>query len=326
MVKRYLITGGTGFLGRSLVRALLARGDAVRVLDTDTRGKIGMLEDVRQDFEFIRADVRDGTAVECACAGIDVVCHLAFIAGTGSFYSAPDSVLEVGVKGMTNVLDGCLKHGVPELLLTSSAEVYHDPPRVPSDESVPLTIPDVFNARYSYAGSKIISELLAINYGRRHFRKVAIVRPHNIFGPGMNREHVIPQLIERLETARRATGSVTPVPLKIQGSGNETRSYLYVDDYTRAALSVLDHGEHLGLYHIGSMEERSTRQLALEIASCINIDIAIEPGPLQPGSTMRRCPDTSRLAQLRFAPEVTFRDGLRRTVEWHIAALIDDRA
>ena len=92
---------------------------------------------------------------------MDSVCHLAFINGTKYFYSMPELVLDVGVKGIVNVVDGCLKHGVGELVVASSSEVYHEPAVVPTDETVPLCIPDPLNPRYSYAAGKLISEIIA---------------------------------------------------------------------------------------------------------------------------------------------------------------------
>ena len=91
------------------------------------------------------------------------------------------------------------------LVLASSSEVYQTPPQVPTDESAPLVVPDPLNPRYSYGGGKIISELMAINYGRKYFERVLIFRPHNVYGPDMGFEHVIPQFALRLKTrARRA--------------------------------------------------------------------------------------------------------------------------
>ncbi len=108
-------------------------------------------------------------------------------------------MLEVGVKGMINVIDGCIKENVKELVLASSSEVYQTPEKVPTDETVALSIPDPLNPRYSYGGGKIISELMAINYGRKHFDKVVIFRPHNVYGPDMGWEHVIPQFVLRMK-------------------------------------------------------------------------------------------------------------------------------
>ena len=135
---------------------------------------------------------------------MDEVHHLAFVNGTEFFYSQPDLVLDVGVRGMVNVIDSCRKHNIGTLMLASSSEVYQTPPKVPTDETAPLAIPDPLNPRYSYGGGKLISELMAINYGRKYFNRVLIFRPHNIYGPDMGWEHVVPQLALRLNAAAQA--------------------------------------------------------------------------------------------------------------------------
>ena len=190
--RKFLVTGGTGFLGSGLVRGLLAAGATVRSLDNDSRGAKVRLADVADKVELVTGDVREPADVARAVRGVDCVCHLAYLNGTEFFYTKPDLVLEIGVKGMMNVLDACIAENVKDLVLASSSEVYQTPPRVPTDENVPLSVPDVLNPRYSYGGGKIISELLALNYGRKHFERVAIFRPHNAYGPDMGREHVIP--------------------------------------------------------------------------------------------------------------------------------------
>ena len=94
---------------------------------------------------------------------------------------------------MISVLDACRHHGIRELVLASSSEVYQTPPGIPTPENVPLSVPDPLNPRYSYGGGKIICELMAINYGRQGFDRVLIFRPHNVYGPDMGWEHVLPQ-------------------------------------------------------------------------------------------------------------------------------------
>jgi dTDP-glucose 4,6-dehydratase/UDP-glucose 4-epimerase len=179
--KNYLVTGGAGFLGRAWVRSLLDRGHEVRVLDNGWRGRLDMVpRSAAAACELVDADIRDAEAVRRACRGIDAVSHFAFVNGTEHFYARPDLVLDVGVKGMVNLLDGCREEGVRELLLISSSEVYQSPPRLPTDEAVPLIVPDPLNPRYSYGGGKIISELMAIHCGSTHFERVLIVRPHNV--------------------------------------------------------------------------------------------------------------------------------------------------
>ncbi len=198
---RILVTGGSGFIGSALVKALLKDGNAVRVLDDNSRGAPRRLADVQKDIEFIAGDIRDAATVHAAVRGVDEVHHLAFVNGTEFFYSAPELVLDVGVKGMVNVIDACRAANVRRLVLASSSEVYQTPPQVPTDESAPLIVPDPTNPRYSYGGGKIISELMAINYGRKFFDRVLIFRPHNVYGPDMGFEHVIPQFALRLKRA-----------------------------------------------------------------------------------------------------------------------------
>jgi nucleoside-diphosphate-sugar epimerase len=196
--KRYLVTGGTGFIGSALVLRLLERGHSVRVLDNNSRGAERRLGKFVGDVELMIGDIRSADLVERAADGVDAVHHLAFVNGTENFYKHPELVLEVGAKGMINVVDACIKHDVRELILASSSEVYQSPPRVPTDESVPLIVPDLMNPRYSYGGGKLFSELYAINVAARRLDRVVIFRPHNVYGPDMGWEHVIPQLAVRM--------------------------------------------------------------------------------------------------------------------------------
>lgn len=307
----YLVTGGTGFIGSAVVRMLLKQGHSVRVLDDNSRGALRRLQDVAGDIEFMERDIRDGAGVEEACRRVDAVCHLAYINGTEYFYSQPALVLEVGVKGMLNVLDGCRKAGVGELHLMSSSEVYQTPPLIPTPETVPLVVPDPLEARYSYGGGKIISELLAINYGRQDFSRVTIVRPHNVFGPDMGFQHVIPQFVQRM---RASDEPVFP----IQGSGQETRSFIEIEDFAEGMRIVLERGEHLQIYHLGNDQETSVAEVARLVANSLNREIEIQPGSLLPGSTLRRCPDISKMRALGFQPRIPLADGIDRYVKWYM--------
>lgn len=314
--KRVLVTGGTGFIGSALCRALVKAGARVRSFDNDSRGARRRIGDIAGELELVEGDIRDAGAVAAAIRGIDCVCHLAYINGTEFFYSKPELVLEVAVKGMMNVLDGCMAHGVRDLVLASSSEVYQTPAAVPTDETAPLVVPDPLNPRYSYGGGKIICELLALNYGRKHFDRVVIFRPHNAYGPDMGFEHVIPQLTRRLigEIAKTPSG---PVELSIQGSGTETRAFVFIDDLIDGVMRVIERGEQLGIYHVGTDEEITIRHLAERIGAALGRVVKIVPGALQAGGTPRRCPDISRLRALGYAPKTPLDRGLARTVEWY---------
>jgi nucleoside-diphosphate-sugar epimerase len=312
--RRILVTGGTGFIGSALVKALVQRGEAVRVFDDNSRGAARRLREVAHDIEMVKGDIRDAAAVDAAMRGVEEVHHLAFVNGTATFYSAPDRVLDVGVKGIVNVIDSCRRHTVASLILASSSEVYQLPPRVPTDESAPLVIPDPFNPRLSYAAGKIISEMMAINHGRKHFERVLIFRPHNVYGPDMGRDHVIPQFAMRLKEIASAGGAVG---FPIQGSGEETRSFCHVDDLVAGVMVMRERGEHLGIYHIGSSEEVTIADLARRMAAIVGREIRLEPSAALAGSTPRRCPDISKLAALGYEPRVPLDEGLPPTLKWY---------
>ncbi|MBX9846002.1 MAG: SDR family NAD(P)-dependent oxidoreductase [Xanthobacteraceae bacterium] len=316
--RRILVTGGSGFIGSALVKALVKDGNTVRVLDDNSRGAPRRLEEVKNDIEFIGGDIRNAATVESAVRGVDEVHHLAFVNGTEFFYSAPELVLDVGVKGMINVIDACRAAGVRRLVLASSSEVYQTPPQVPTDETAPLLVPDPTNPRYSYGGGKIISELMAINYGRKLFDRVLIFRPHNVYGPDMGFEHVVPQFALRLKKAA-AQHPNGKVPFEIQGDGRQTRSFCHVDDLVRGVMVMREKGEHLGIYHVGTTEEVTIGDVARRIAAIAGREIDFVSRPAPAGGTDRRCPDIGKLARLGYTPQVPLDRGLPPTVEWYWA-------
>jgi len=152
--KHYIVTGGAGVIGSALVCRMVKDGYRVRVFDNQSRGSASRLRDIKDKIDFIEGDIRDYEAVTRACIGVDCVIHLAFVNGTEYFYSQPDLVLDVGVKGMIHVMDACREHSIRELFLASSSEVYQTPSVIPTDETAALSIPDPANPRYSYAAGK----------------------------------------------------------------------------------------------------------------------------------------------------------------------------
>jgi nucleoside-diphosphate-sugar epimerase len=325
---KILVTGGSGFIGSALVRRWVREGHAVRVLDNGMRGQMRRLEAVDAAIEYCEADVRDADAVDRATRGMDTVAHLAYINGTEFFYTKPDLVLEIALKGLVHTIDAAIRHGVGRYWLMSSGEVYQTPEQVPTDETVSLKVPDPLNPRYSYGGGKIISELYAINFGRRHFDQVSIVRPHNVYGPDMGWEHVVPQFALRaMEQVEAHPEGRLPFP--IQGDGTQTRAFCYIDDFVEGCSLAFTKGEHLGIHHVGTMEEVPIRQVAEEVVRCFGRDPEIQPSEEPAGQTQRRCPDIRKARALGYEPRVSLIDGIARTVEWyrrnrHLKFTLDD--
>lgn len=317
MLKKFLVTGGTGFIGSAVVKRLVEDGHQVRILDNNFRGIKARLEGVLENCELVTADIRDLAAVERAVNGVDCVLHLAYVNGTEFFYTNPELVLDIALRGMLNVVDACRKNNVKELILASSSEVYQTAEIIPTPESTPLLVPDISNPRFSYGGGKIACELVAMNYGRRGFDRVVIFRPHNVYGPDMGYEHVLPQLVLRAKEAVKQypTG---PIEFVIQGDGSQTRAFIHIDDFVDCLMRVIESGKHLNVYHIGNPEEITITEVVKEIFFKLERDMHIKSGPLTVGSTQRRCPDISKVRSLGFEPKISFSKGLPSLMEWYM--------
>jgi nucleoside-diphosphate-sugar epimerase len=314
---RYLLTGGAGFIGSALARRLVADGHEVRVLDNFSRGHSRRLDG--SGAEIWPGDVRDADGVIQAMQGCDSVLHLAFLQGTETFYTEPRQVLDVGVRGITNILAGCERTGIGELLLVSSSEAYQVADVVPTPETVPLSVPDVLNPRYSYGGGKIISELMALAWARTGvLERLIIARPHNVYGPDMGTQHVIPEFCLRM--GRLAAGQAAGViPFPIQGTGAETRSFCHIDDAVESFVLLLEKAPAMGIYHVGTMDERTITEVACAVAEEHGREIKVLPGTLPTGSPPRRCPDTAKMEALGYRPRVSFAEGLATTAAWYAA-------
>lgn len=309
------MTGGAGFIGSALVKRLIEQGHEVTVLDDFSRGRSHRLHGL--GVTVFDGDIRDESIVQAAMQGNESVIHLAYVQGTQTFYAEPRQVLEVAMRGMLNVLSACETVGTGELVLLSSSEAYQVASVVPTPEDIPLTVPDVLNPRYSYGGGKIACELMALAWARTGvLDRLIIARPHNIYGPDMGREHVIPEFCLRMnKLVSKTSGGIIQFP--IQGTGEETRSFCYIDDCVEQLNLLLQHGEHMNVYHVGNMEERSITDVAHGVAECYGRVIKVVPGTLPKGSPPRRLPDTAKIAALGYTQSTTFEAGLARTVEWY---------
>ncbi len=159
---------------------------------------------------------------------------------------------------------------------------------------------------------------MAINYGRKFFDRVLIFRPHNVYGPDMGWEHVIPQFAGRIK-AVAAKHPAGKLPFAMQGDGQQTRSFCHVDDLVSGVLVMRANGEHLGIYHVGTTEEITIADLAGRVAAHAGREIELIARPAPEGGTERRCPNIAKLAKLGYMPQVSLDSGLPSTVDWYWA-------
>jgi len=305
--KTFLVTGGTGFIGSSICELLIRKKYNVKIFDNNSRGSIKKITKFKKKIKFIKGDIRKKESLNKALKNTDAVVHLAYINGTKNFYKHPVEILEVAVKGIVNVLDGCIKNKVKELYLASSSEVYQTPLNIPTDEKESLKIPDIYNPRYSYGGGKILTELMGIHYGKKFFKKLIIFRPHNVYGPAMGYDHVIPEFIKRFK-------SIKGKNFKIQGTGNEIRSFIFIEDFVQAFNLILDKGKHLNIYNIGTKEKIKIKNLAYKLSKILKKKIIIKKTTLSKGSTKLRLPNIEKIKKLGFKKRFNLELGLRKTL------------
>ena len=314
MKKTYLITGGTGFIGSAIAKRLIKeKNTKVICLDSNLRGSLRKIKDIKNKITFIKNDIRNLKELIKISKKVDSIIHLAFLNGTENFYKKPDLVLDIGVKGIINVIEACKKNSIKELIVASSSEVYHSPFKIPTDETESIKIPDVFNPRFSYSTGKILTEIMSIN-NSKHFKKLLIFRPHNVYGPDMGFEHVIPELIYKIYKIKK---NKKIIKLKIKGLGVETRAFNYIDDFVEGFMVMLKKGKHLNLYNIGSSKEITIKNLVNKIASLLNIKINIQASNLPKGGTLRRCPNINKIKKLGYKPKVKINDGLKSMINWY---------
>jgi len=316
LARKVLVTGGLGFVGAFLAKKLADSGYNVRVFDDESRGGLEKVRGYENRLEIVNGDIRDRDEVARAVEGCDTVYHLAAVNGTRNFYEHPEKVLDVNVKGVINTLETSIEGGVKKFVFASSSEVYQNPEHIPTDETERILLPDITNPRYSYGGSKIIGELFCLNYARKFDIQTVIVRFHNVYGPHMGYEHVIPELFMKIREATRNFDDKQAI-IELQGKGDETRAFCYVDDTVAGTILAAEKINGNEIVHVGNDRETSIKDLVQAMAKTLNVKLEIRQGPMPQGSAPRRCPNIHKLRALGYEPQISLEEGLKRTLQWY---------
>lgn len=308
---KILVTGAAGFIGFHLSRRLAKEaGNQLVLVDNLARGQLdaSMQELIQGDnVEFLQID----PALECEkLPEVDYVFHLASINGTKNFYERPYDVTRAAIAPTLALIDR-YRNSVElrGFLLTSTSEVYAGAvemglTNVPTGESTPVAIQSQSNMRWSYAAGKIAAEQAVLGAFAQFEFPGSVLRYHNVYGPRMGSDHVIPQLMERFENG----------DYRVLGSEN-TRSFVYVDDAVEGTVAILESPKSLGrVTHLGTEHEVPIYELAALILEELGIQGELIPEIAPKGSVNRRCPDTTFLReQIGFAPKVDLITGLHLT-------------
>lgn len=309
--KKVLVTGAGGFIGSHLVERLCGQGAHVRAfVRYNSRSDIGLLrllpESALKDIEIIGGDIRDESAVEKACANVDVIYHLGALISIPYSYRHPREVVESNITGTLNVLMAAQKMSVPRVVHTSTSEVYGTARYVPIDEVHPL------QGQSPYSASKIGADKIVESFHAAYDLPVVTVRPFNTFGPRQSARAVIPTIITQV-----LGGSM----LKI-GNLESTRDFTYVEDtvdgFIKAGLVQAIEGQ---VFNLGTGTEVSIGKLAERIMHLAGrqAEVKVEAGRLRPvkSEVMRLISDNRSAREiLGWQPQVSLDDGLRRTIEW----------
>jgi UDP-glucose 4-epimerase len=260
MSKRYLITGGAGFIGSHLGERLLDDGHTVVVLDDLSTGRDRNLAHLRgrPGFQVVRDTVENETTVATLMAHCDAVFHLASAVGVQLIVDEPVRTIRTTIHGTEVVLNAAHKFGRP-VLITSSSEVYGKGARVPFAEEDDVVMGPTSHSRWCYAYSKGIDEFLGLAYWKQFGLPVSIVRLFNTVGPrqvgmyGM----VLP---------RFASAALKNEPLKVYGNGKQTRCFCHVSDVVDALIRLAATPAAVGqVFNLGSDEEVSIEDLARRV-------------------------------------------------------------
>lgn len=296
-VMHYLVTGGSGFIGSHLTDALLARGDAVTVLDDFSTGRHANLS-AHPHLSVIEGSVCDEVLVHRAMTGVDHIVHLAAAVGVRKIMAERISGIRTNLQGSENLLVAASKRRLP-IFFSSTSEVYG------KNASTPFREEDdsVFGAsslhRWSYACSKLMDEFLALAYFHERQLPVTIARFFNVTGPRQCPDYgmVLP---------RFCAAALASTDLDVHGNGKQSRCFLHVHDCVRAVVALLDAPATVGqVINIGSNEETTIADLAHRVITAANSSSRIRTMPYAtafPGGgfedMQRRVPDTAKLTRI----------------------------
>lgn len=304
---RAVVTGGAGFLGSHLCRALLGAGWEVIALDNLLTGRLDNVDDLlaHERFTFEHYDVTNFIHVR---GPVHAVLHFASPASPDDYLRYPIKTLKVGALGTHNTLGLALAKGA-RYLLASTSEVYGDPQVHPQPESYWGNVNPV-GPRGVYDEAKRFAEAMTLAYHRSHGLDVRIVRIFNVYGPGLRPAdgRVISNFL---------TQAIEGRPLTVYGDGSQTRSFCYVDDEIRGILALL-HSGYVGPVNIGNPDEFTILELAEVVRRVTGTTSEVTFAPLPTDDPTQRRPDITLARRvLGWEPTVGLEEGLRRTCEWY---------
>lgn len=301
MSKSILVTGGSGFLGKHLCRALKNAGHSVKVID--------LIEN--PEFPSVIADVRDTEKMIEEIKNVDVVFHLAALIEAGESVEKPQRFVDVNISGTVSVLEAMRQNGVKTFIFSSTAAVYGEPLRVPileDDRTIPIN---------PYGTTKLAVEGMLSSYVESFSFTGIALRYFNLYGPGEHHEpetHAIPRFIEQIYQGKEVT---------VWGDGGHLRDYIYISDIVNAHLKALDLAENEPhAYHyinLSTEKPASVLEIAAYIEEAMGKKAHIRHFDPRPGDPRVLVANAQKAHEkLHWQATMGLKEGLKNTVEYFV--------
>ena len=306
----YLITGIAGFIGSSIARALLERGERVRGIDNLSTGKRQNLVGMEGQIDFQEADLLDLEAVRKACVGVDCVFHEAAIPSVPKSVKDPLGSNQANVDGTVNALVAARDAGVKRVVYAASSSAYGDTPTLPKHEGM---IPNPISP---YAVAKLASEYYMTSFYRCYGLETVSLRYFNIFGPRQDPSSPYSGVLAKFTTQMLCGEQPT-----IFGDGSQSRDFTYIDNAVEANLLAAraPAAKVAGqVFNVATGTRFDLNETCKLLAKLTGYRGEPKYGPEREGDIQHSLADITRVEQaLGYKPKVSFEEGLRRTVEWY---------
>jgi len=302
---RVFITGGAGFIGSHLADALVARGDAVTILDNMSTGSASNIAHLEGKVEIIKGDIRDIVVVEKAMANADLVLHMAAALGVNTILESPIESVSTNFTGSEVVLQAATKLN-KRIVIASTSEIYGKNPKQPLNELDDRVVGTPQKIRWTYSDAKALEEAIAHALFLTKGLKVTTVRLFNTVGPRQTGRYgmVVPRFVQ---------AALAGQPITIYGDGTQSRVFCHVADAVKAILILASDEKAIGeVYNIGGVGETTIKQLAEKIiertksTSAITYTAYEDAYPAGYEDMQRRVPDTTKIKNaIGWSPEHT---------------------
>jgi len=302
-----VVTGGAGFIGSHLTDYLLEKNIEVTVLDNLSNGSKSNLDKSNTNLRIVKVDVCDQKQIEPFIRQADIVFDMAAIVGVELATSLPVEVLNTNIESIKSILGASLDSNVKKIVFASSSEVYGNSMTSPLTEDLPLS------PISHYGISKIVGESYLKAFWEKYGLQSSIIRYFNVYGPRQSTtplSYVVPSFIYQ---------ALHQEPLKIYGSGKQTRDYTYISDAVEGTYLVAERGNgQASPYNISTNIETSLMDLAKFVCDTIGNECNISNVGKRKFDISRRCGDFSKAQkEVGYLPKIELKEGLLRTVEYY---------